>query len=718
MKKTTAKDRTGADLWHQALARARGRPLKLLGICAVWAAVFAVLGSVVPLAPLELAESALEDAVVRHGLKNPTPGELVFLALDEASLDLSQLEPEEIAASRALGLMEAEFPWSRAVYAEVIEKILGAGAKAIVLDVHFPARGEGDDELRSALQRHASRAVIASLFDDTGTAQSLASQYRPPSESVLPANHPDGVVGFASFWPEPDKVLRGAHYRVSDALLLGELSLTRPHLRGRKSGHAGERRESLAAVALRKSGLGKQVPDAGLIRFCEPGSFPVVPLYSIFVPAMWDANLRNGEIFRDKIVVFGPLAGRFRDHFRTPVGTLPGPEIHLHAIAAAASGAFYTRAGAGAVAATCLAMGWLAWVVNLRLNRPLRALGFLALVLVAYAGGALVLYNHAGFVPGLLYPSLALAFAGLTSFGYDFSLERRERARVRRSLERYVSRDVVRELLDSGNELLAQLGGTRKEVAVLFSDVRGFTALTERADPEVLVAQLNEYLGEMVRIVFAHSGTLDKFIGDAVMAVWGTVASDGPRGDCLRAVRAALAMLETVEAMRRRWKAEARADLRLGIGVNFGPAVFGNIGSEEKMEPTVIGDAVNLASRLEGVTKKYAVPIVLSGAVVEFVRGEVPLRMLDIVRVSGRSAPVEIFTVPLDADARPARPDWLDLHEKGWSLYRAARFAEAVDCFESLPPDVGQTVVLERCRRLVASAPDSGWEPVINLDSK
>jgi adenylate cyclase len=701
--------------WHQALVRARGRPLRLLAICGLWSGLFALLGSVVPIAPLELAEHALQDALVRHGMKNTTPGDLVLLTLDESSLDLSQLEPEEIAASRPLTLMRQEFPWSRAVYAEIIEKILGAGAKAVVLDIHFPSPGEGDDELRAALDRHAARVAIASIYEDTEASGSLAAQYRPPNDSVLPDAQSGGLVGFASFWPEPDKVLRAAHYRVSDALILGDLQLTKKQSRGRKSGHAGEQRESLGAVALRKAGSPARVPDAGLIRFCEPGSFPVIPLYSLFVPDLWRANLKDGAVFRDKIVLLGPTAGRFRDFFRTPIGTRPGPEIHLHAIAAAAAGAFYTRAGAGVVAATCLAMGLIAWVVNVRLQRPLRALGFLGLVLVAYAGGALVLYNHADFIPGLLYPSLALAFAGLTSFGYDFSLERREKARVRRSLERYVSRDVVKELLDHENELLSQLGGVRKDVAVLFSDVRGFTAMSERAEPEAVVAQLNEYLAEMVGIVFRHHGTLDKFIGDAVMAVWGTVTSDGPRGDCLRAVRAALAMLETVETMRRRWKAEARAELELGIGLNFGPAIFGNIGSEEKMEPTVIGDAVNLASRLEGTTKQYGVPIVLSGTVAEYVRDEISVCLLDIVRVKGRASPVEIFTVPLDADARPVSPDWLTRYEEGWEHYRAGRFHDARDCFEPVPTGGAMAA---RCRELLAHPPGPSWEPVKTLGSK
>ena len=212
----TAKYQKG---WHQALARAKGRPAKLLAICGFWSALFALLASVIPLAPLELAENALQDAVVRHGLKNPTPQDLVFLALDESSLDLSQLEPGEVAESRPLALMQKTFPWSRAVYAEIIDKVLGAGAKAIVLDIHFPSPGEGDAELSAALDRYGSRAVIASIYEDTTASGSLAAQYRPPSDSVLPPGRGAGVVGYASFWPEPDRVVRGAHYRVSDALL-------------------------------------------------------------------------------------------------------------------------------------------------------------------------------------------------------------------------------------------------------------------------------------------------------------------------------------------------------------------------------------------------------------------------------------------------------------------------------------------------------------------
>lgn len=698
--------------WRQALRLSKRRPLVLFVLCGFWAAVFAVLAGPLPIGPAELAELSLQDAVVRHGERTGTPEDLVFLAVDEASLDLSQLEPEEIGASPVLSMMARGFPWSRAVYAGIIDKLLAAGAKAVVLDVHFPSRGEGDAELRETLARHYGRVVVASLFDDSGVGGGHSgSQYRPPADSILPADlSAVSLTGFANFWPDIDRKVRVAHYRITDADLVGG------------AGAGGEPRLSLAAASLAKSEPDVRLPPAGLMRFCAPGSFFTVPVWSIFVPDIWRANLRDGMIFRDKIVLLGPLASRFRDHFRTPLGTLPGPEIHLHALAAGLADSFYRRATPAAVMWSCAAMGLLAFLLTWMLRRPLAALGVLALLLCAYAGLAVALFNLAGLVPGLLYPCATLVAAGLTSFAYDFSLERRERARVRRSLERYVSRDVVRELLDHENDLLAQLGGARKDVAVLFSDLRGFTKLAENADPANLVSGLNEYLGAMVEIVFRHGGTLDKFIGDAVMAVWGTVNSAGPREDAIRAVRTALDMLAATDKLSAAWSARGASGLNVGIGIHCGPAIFGNIGSELKMEPTVIGDTVNLTSRLESLTKRYNVPLVASQEVAEAAAGAFLFRTLETVRVVGRASPVTLYTVVAGADVADGEPAWLRANEEGWSHYRGRRFAGAAACFETaaaaIPGDSVLAHMAARCRKLQIQPPGAEWEPVVNMESK
>ena len=391
-------------------------------------------------------------------------------------------------------------------------------------------------------------------------------------------------------------------------------------------------------------------------------------------------------------------------------------------MAAGLADSFYRRFPPAAVMASCLAAAALAFAVNWLPRRPLMALGLLVLSLAGLAAFALLLYSRFGLLPGMLYPAATLVAAGLTCFAYDFSLERRERTRVRRSLERYVSRDVVQDLLDRENDLLEQLGGTRKDVAVLFSDVRGFTKLAERADPAILVRDLNEYLGGMVEIVFRHAGTLDKFIGDAVLAVWGTVNTAGPEADSARAVGAALDMLAAVARLRSEWLARGGTDLALGIGIHCGPAIFGNIGSELKMEPTVIGDTVNLASRLESLTKRFGVPLLVSDSVVGATAGAFPFRTLGTVRVVGRSEPVTIFTVVLDGDALPVRPGWLAVHEEGWAHFRARRFAEAAGCFAAAsadePADSTIQALLAQCREFAARPPGPEWEPVINMESK
>ena len=677
-------------------------------ICGIWAAIFALLAGPLNLAPLELAEFSLQDAVVRHGLRSPTPDNFVFLALDEGSLDLSQLDPEEIAGDPVLTMMARAFPWSRAVYAAAVEKILAAGAKTVVLDAHFPLEGEGDAVLRETLQRHSGRVALASLYLETEMSNATdALLYHPPVETVVaPGDAAEAVVGFANFWPEADQIVRAAHYRMTDADLLGQPEI------------GGEVRSALATLALRQAGLREDFPSAGLLRFCRPDSFPVVPLWQIFVPEMWEANLKSGEIFRDKLVLAGPLAARFRDFFRTPVGTLPGPELHLNAMVAAQLDGFYRRATTGFVAATCLVLGLVAFVVSSRMARPLAALAALGGVLVVYVSGAFALFNFADFVPGMLLPGATLVLSGLTCFAYDFALERREKTRVRRSLERYVSRDVVRELLDRDSDVLAQLGGARKEVAVMFSDLRGFTALSEHAEPAQLVSDLNEYLAAMVEIVFRHRGTLDKFIGDAVMAVWGTVDSAGRHEDARRAVQTALEMLAAVARLRTQWATRSAPQLNLGIGIHYGPVIFGNIGSELKMEPTVIGDTVNLASRLESLTKQYGVELLVSDTVAAAAEGAFRFRIIDTVRVVGRQAPVTIFTV-VDGVESPA---WLECHERGWAHYRAREFCEAGECFAACAglglDDACLRQMQARCRELVASPPGEAWEPVRQMEEK
>ena len=442
----------------------------------------------------------------------------------------------------------------------------------------------------------------------------------------------------------------------------------------------------------------------------------------MFVEAQWAAPpYRSGELFRDKIVMIGASGNAAEDRLQTPFGTSYGPLLHLSAINAALNHDFLHETSALENALLILAAGALAWTICGAVRWP-----FIRLIVLALALGAVFVvfqlaYNLAGYLPPLLSPLLALGGSGLTWSVWEQVLDLRDKAKLRRTFERYVSRDIVRELVDNPQSYLNTLGGTRKNVTVLFSDVRGFTTLTEAAeDPHLLVQQLNEYFNEMVRIVFENKGTLDKFIGDAVMAHWGSIMTSGEEADACNAVATAVQMRRTLAALNPGWKARGMLELSFGIGINHGEAIVGNLGCEEKMEVTAIGDAVNLASRLEGVTKSYQVDLCIGEGVAPYVRDAFILRSLDLIKVKGKTRPVAIFAVLEERAA--AEPAWLAMHEHAMQLYRGGDFPAASACWHevlaSVPGDSISEIFLERCAVLQREPPEGEWKGVFEMQTK
>jgi adenylate cyclase len=255
----------------------------------------------------------------------------------------------------------------------------------------------------------------------------------------------------------------------------------------------------------------------------------------------------------------------------------------------------------------------------------------------------------------LAQPLTAAALALFAGTAYRYFVEGAEKRVVKRLFGRYVSRDVYHQLL--ANPGLAELGGARREMSVLFSDMRGFTTVTEKGDPEALVAQLNEYFSRMTDIVFRHHGTVDKFVGDMVMALFGAPVDDPVHAD--HAVDAACEMVRELGELNRRWAAEGRPQLDIGIGVNSGEMIAGNIGSSSIMSYTVIGDNVNLGARLESLNKEFGTRIIISEATRAKLTRQYEVRPLGDVVVKGRSRPVAVFEVsvpsPLPASSEEAK---------------------------------------------------------------
>jgi adenylate cyclase len=475
--------------------------------------------------------------------------------------------------------------------------------------------------------------------------------------------------------------------------------------------------QSLSAAAVRLLAPGIKIPTAGsyrLFRYAHLADLKVVPFYSLFLPTDWKQLLHDGEVFRDKVVVVGPSAAILHDVHLTPDDIqLPGPLLHVNAVLSLLNDAFYTRAGAWVCAAYVLIAACMAWGVSVRFRRrPIASLLTLLAIFASFAGLALAGSHFFDYLLPIVQPGATLLVAGVACIAWNFARERRESGRMRSMLERYVSRNLVREVLDHRDDFLSKLGGTRQPVTILFSDVRGFTSFSEREDASAVVEQLNEYLGEMVGVIFRRQGTVDKFMGDGIMAVWGNVVSEGPATDARNAVAAAWEMLERLAALNERWAERELRPFAVGIGLHHGEAVFGNIGSAEKMEPTVIGDTVNLASRVEGLTKKYGIALCVTQPLAELVSEQFLLRSVDLVQVVGKSRPVEILTV-VGPRATAEMPPWMKRYEGAVADFRARRFAEAVEalrlCVVEAPGDKLCALYLKRAETFLAEPPPEDW---------
>ncbi|NJK92425.1 MAG: hypothetical protein HC904_11690 [Blastochloris sp.] len=317
----------------------------------------------------------------------------------------------------------------------------------------------------------------------------------------------------------------------------------------------------------------------------------------------------------------GPAGNWSQDIHTTPyLSPMFGPEVHLHAMAAALSGSFIGEMDSGGHLALIVGAAVLAFLMFAWLPSPLWRFGLSVLGIGLYFVVVKQVYDRSSYFLLFAAPILSFGTCSVLCLVQGFAATLVEKIRTRSMLERYVSQNFVREILDRPGEFEESLGGTRKKCSMLFSDIRGFTTMTESADSQALVVQLNEYLGRMVECVFRNHGTLDKFIGDAVMAVWGNVQSREEREDAADAVKTALEMLEELKVLNQGWPARSLPELQIGIGINHGEVVVGNMGSPKRKEFTVIGDAVNLASRLEGVTKLYGLELVLGESVAELVR--------------------------------------------------------------------------------------------------
>jgi adenylate cyclase len=370
--------------------------------------------------------------------------------------------------------------------------------------------------------------------------------------------------------------------------------------------------------------------------------------YSFFNLLLSEDQLGRGEkpaidpaVFKDKIVFVGTNADGLADIWTSPFAGDRMPGVQLHAALAddVRSGRFIARAPFGQDVALTLSVGVGAGVIA----AAVAVVWAVPLVLVFASALALALTYamRSGLWLAAVAPLAAVALAAFEGVAWQYFVEGRDKRRVTRLFGRYVSKDVFNHLM--ADPSVARLGGERRDMTVLFSDIRGFTAASERGAPEAIVQQLNEYFSAMVDVLFRHQGTLDKFVGDMVMGLFGAPVADARHAD--HAVAAALEMTGVLRQLNAGWTASGRPTLEIGIGINSGEMIAGNIGSDTIMSYTVIGDAVNLGARLESLTKEQGARILISEATRRRLTIDVPARLIGELTVKGRKQPVTVFAI-------------------------------------------------------------------------
>jgi adenylate cyclase len=689
---------------------------------------------------VDVLELKTYDMRLRAAGPRVTPPEVVIAAVDEKSLN-----------------RVGRWPWSRRTMSRLVEKLDRVGARVIAFDVLFSeaennrlldeiVRLEAEGGFSAANSPYArlrqtiaadeslgrsiatsGRVVLSMMFlmteDETGHVRerdaerafkSVESQaigvirdsgggqldFPMPEPRGLIANLPElqaaaRYSGHINTYPDSDGTLRWAplvmryHGRYFPS---GDLQAARAFL------GAGDIVLHTAAYGITGISLGERfIPTDEYGRALVHYFGPEKTIHTISASDILDGTA-DAAALRDKIVLVGATAKGIGDIRVTPYGpAFPGAEIRASVIQNLIANDFIRRPGWMFLVdvVVLLALGALLTTALPRLGIRHGALLAMGLLTV-YLGAAVVLLDRAHIWLSVVYPSILILVLFMQGTLVTYFVTETEKRQIKSAFQHYVPSKVVDEISNDITKL--RLGGEKRELTVLFSDIRGFTSVAETIAPEELVKLLNIYLTQMTDNVFAHDGLLDKYIGDAIMAVYGApiFRPDHAKLACLTA----LDMMAALRELQAQWRREGRPVLDIGIGINTGPMIVGNMGSQTRFDYTVIGDAVNLGSRIEGMNKIYGTHILVSEFTYLQVKDDFPnLREIDVAPVRGRHEQVRLYElIPAGAFANL---DWLGDFKGAYGRFHAGHIAEAAAGFQALAATVHDPVseyYVRRCQ--------------------
>ena len=625
-------------------------------------------------------------------VRGPTspPTDIVIVGIDQESFSM----------------MKRPWPWPRSIHGKLIRALGKAGAKGIVMDIIFsnPSNPREDRALAEAI-REVRNVILAADIEIVRTERFSQSMLITPIEDFVNAG---ARFGISSIPLDSDNVVRRIFWGTPEG-------------------------PSLEVSAAEMLGISTEKDVARMVHFAGSAQgFPYAPYYQALDP---ERHLPEG-FFKDKVVLvgkhsqakkesFSDVTGKYRLHlqppspvrgvdmFATPSYIMdnrlsPGIEIHASTLQSLIrDDRLSPLRTPGAVILLALLSIFLT-LIN-RNWSPLKSVGVNFVVGIGYLFVSYLLFSRQGLFLPFAAPLSAVVVNFVSSGIMSYVGVERKRRYLKEAFSHYLSPQVAKKILQDPERL--RLGGQRVQATVLFSDLGGFTEMSERLEPEEVVSIMTRYMTEMTRIIFKYNGTLDKFIGDAIMAVWGAPAEDEDQ-----AFHACMAALE----MQRRTKTLSDEIMTQGyrlsmrIGINTGIVMAGNMGSEERFDFTVIGDNVNIASRLEGMNKVYGTRIMISEATRAGLDGRASSRELGSVRVKGKKQAIRVHEL-VDGERSP----WIDVFEEGLRFYREGRFDSARERFSKVlemePDDKPGRLYLEQCQRFAQTPPPKDWDGVADF---
>ena len=598
------------------------------------------------------------------------------------------------------------FPWTRSQYVRLLERLSAANAKVLLVDAFFSERETpGIDRAFAAAIKKAGNVVLAVPFDFDKQLQVIGSTHSLPEIESAAAG-----IGHINLLPEDDGVNR------RNILIVEENGKLVPSL-GLMGAMAalGEKKFDPGSFEIRLGA--KRIPaDENYSMWINyagpPGNYP---RYSF-------TDIANGRIdpalLKGKVLFLGATALGVYDMRVTPFhNNTPGVEVHAAVADSIISGRFIRRTGLEALLdmAFIVMLGLATFYLTMRLRLHIAIPAVFALSM------GYVWLSYWFFLQGhwvsMIYPILATMVALSAGGSFRYLVLDRSAREMRSMFSSYLSAKLVARLEKEPGA--AKIGGDNKEVTVLFTDIKGFTTFSETRSPQEVVTRLNEYLAAMVQVIDQFDGTVDKFIGDGIMAYWGAPLAQPDHAKL--AIACMLEMKKTMMRLGAEWKKEGVVPFVIRGGALSGEVVAGNIGCHgKKMEYTLIGDTVNQASRLEGTAKYYGVSFLLGESTYLLARDTYRFRELDKIRVVGKHVPVTVYEL-LGTLSEP-EDNWVEKFEAALALYRAHKWEEAEKYFASIldevPEDRPSKIYFERCEYYKNNPPPRDWDGVFNRLNK